>query len=74
MNQPAPDRIIGRRLFTDGAERPVYEDGDGRQYVVDDDGRRVEGVCVLPADEAAMVYPDWALRPLTERKRNRAQP
>jgi hypothetical protein len=52
-----PDRVIGRRLFTDGAKRPVYEAADGRQYVVDDEGRRVEGVLLVPADEAVVVCP-----------------
>jgi hypothetical protein len=32
------DRIVGRRLFTDGLERDVYEDPAGRQYVLGADG------------------------------------
>ncbi len=55
MNQSSSGRIIGRRLFTDGAERLVYEDADGRQYVVDDDGQRVEGVWLPSAHEAVVV-------------------
>jgi hypothetical protein len=42
-------RIIGRRLFTDGLERDVYEDAEGRQYVLDGDGQRVYGVWLCPA-------------------------
>jgi hypothetical protein len=30
-------RVIGRRLFTDGLERDVHEDDDGRQSVLDGD-------------------------------------
>jgi hypothetical protein len=47
-------RILGRRLFTDGDERDVFEDDDGGQYV-DDDGERVDGQWLLPADEAVVV-------------------
>jgi hypothetical protein len=36
--------------FTDGTTRPVFEDRDGRQYVVDD-GERIYGMWILPADE-----------------------
>jgi hypothetical protein len=43
MSEP----VIGRNLFTDGAERPVYEDADGQQYVVNDDEDRVEGVWLM---------------------------
>lgn len=57
MNQPAPDRVIGWRLFTDGTERPVYKDANGRQYVAADEGRRVEGVWLLPAHEPVVVSP-----------------
>jgi hypothetical protein len=35
------DRVIGRRLFTDGLERDVHQGDDGRQYVVNSDGQRV---------------------------------
>jgi hypothetical protein len=44
-------RVIGRRRFTDGLERDVYEDDDGRQYVLDGDGEKVCGVWLWPADE-----------------------
>lgn len=40
------DLIIGRRLFTDGTTRPVYQD-EGGQYVLDDHGEKVYGVWIL---------------------------
>jgi hypothetical protein len=47
-----PDQAIGRRHFTDGAERAIFEDYQGGQYVLDDVGQRVEGVWLPPADES----------------------
>jgi len=35
----------------DGVERPVYEDSDRRQHVLDDDGIPVHGVWLIPEDE-----------------------
>jgi hypothetical protein len=49
------DRVIGRRLFTDGLERDFYEDARGRQYVLAPDGEKVFGVWVLPSDEPVVV-------------------
>ena len=49
------DRVAGRRLFTDGIERDVYEDAEGRQYVLGPDGERVDGQWLLPADEPTVV-------------------
>jgi hypothetical protein len=47
----APD-IVGRRLFTDGVTRDVFEDADGRQYIVHEDtGERIYGQLLWPADE-----------------------
>jgi hypothetical protein len=46
---------VGRRLFTDGLERDVYEDAEGRQYVPDPDGVKVYGVWLWPAVEPAVV-------------------
>ena len=43
MNGQAPLRIVGKRNFTDGIEREVYEDADGRQWVVGYDGEPVAG-------------------------------
>ena len=37
------EQIIGRRLFTDGLERDVYEDALGRQDVLGPDGERDPG-------------------------------
>jgi hypothetical protein len=49
------DRVAGRRLFTDGRERDVYEDSEGRQYVLGRDGERGDGQGLAPADEPALV-------------------
>jgi hypothetical protein len=49
------DRLIGRRLFTDGLERDVYEDAQGRQYIFDGDGVRVYRQWLYPADEPHVV-------------------
>lgn len=46
--------IIGSRDFTDGSQRAVYEDDDGRQFVIDNDGQAVYGGWIL-ADEALTV-------------------
>jgi hypothetical protein len=51
-NQP---RVVGHVPFTDGVTRDVYEDADGRQWVVGHDGERVYGVWVMPADEPVAV-------------------
>jgi hypothetical protein len=51
VHPPTTGRIAGRRLFTDGLERDVYEDGKRRQYVFDPDGERVYGRWLLPANE-----------------------
>ena len=45
------DRRIGERFFTGGATRPVFEDADGRQYVLDGDGEAVYGIWLPSADE-----------------------
>jgi hypothetical protein len=50
-NQP---RQFGDRLFTDGITRPVFEAPDGRQYV-EDEGERVYGTWLPPADEPVTV-------------------
>jgi hypothetical protein len=55
MNAQGSGRVIGRRLFTDGLERDVYEDAAGPQYVLDPDREKVYGVWLLPADEPVMV-------------------
>jgi hypothetical protein len=49
------DRVIGSRLFTDGAERPVSEDPAARQDVLGHDGEPVLGRWVPLADEPVVV-------------------
>lgn len=46
---------FGHRWFTDGANRPVYLDTDGRQFVLDDDGQRVYGVWILEEEADAPI-------------------
>jgi hypothetical protein len=43
---------------TDGTRRPVYEDGHGRQYVLDDLGEPIFGLWLIPRPE---VQPDVIL-------------
>jgi len=45
------DPVIGHRWFVDGVERAVYQDAQGQQYVLDNDGSRVDGVWVVPDEE-----------------------
>ncbi len=47
-------RIIGSREFTDGSQRAVYQDDEGRQFVIDDEGQAVYGTWLLP-DEPAII-------------------
>jgi len=51
MRHRPPYRCLGHRVFVDGVERPVYEDSDRRQHVLDDDGIPVHGVWLIPEDE-----------------------
>jgi hypothetical protein len=44
------DPIIGHRHFVDDSTRPIFEQVDGRQYVFDDDGKRVYGVWIISVD------------------------
>jgi hypothetical protein len=44
------DPIIGYMQFVDGSKRPIFEQVDGRQYVFDDDGKRVYGVWIISVD------------------------
>jgi hypothetical protein len=48
------DSIAGRRLFTEGIERTVYEDGEGLQYVLSPDGECAYGQWLVQADEPAV--------------------
>ena len=49
------ERVTGCQQFTDGRERTVYEDAEGRQNVVGPDGERIYGQWLPPADEPAVV-------------------
>ena len=51
------DRVVGRRVFTDGTEREVNEDASGRQYIFGPDGEKVFGQWLLPADEPLVIGP-----------------
>jgi hypothetical protein len=54
-SRAAKRRRVGRRAFTDGVDRDVWEDSDGQQYVIDDAKKRVHGQWLPPADEAVVV-------------------
>jgi hypothetical protein len=43
MNQPNDTRVVGRVPFTDGTERDVYEEQDGRQWVAGGTGSACTG-------------------------------
>jgi hypothetical protein len=45
------ERVIGRRRFVDGSHRVVYQEPDGRQFVLDDDLEPVYGVWILQDEE-----------------------
>ena len=40
--------------FAGGPMRPVFEE-NGRQFVIDDNGRRVDGVWFIPQEDAPIV-------------------
>lgn len=42
------DQVIGYRFPTGAGCQAIHEDADGRQYVLDDEGRRVYGVYQIP--------------------------
>ena len=42
------DEIVARVLFTDGIWREVYQQPNGRQYVLDQDAEPLYGVWFLP--------------------------
>jgi hypothetical protein len=41
------DQHIADTVFADGVWRPVWQDGKGRQYVLDCDGEPVYGVWLI---------------------------
>jgi hypothetical protein len=47
------NRKIGDKAFVDGSVRPVYEDANGRQFVIGDEGEKVRGEWLVPPDEPA---------------------
>jgi len=50
--QPPADREpVAFIEFTDGVMRPVYEDDDGKQFVVDGRGKQVFGVWYIPRED-----------------------
>jgi hypothetical protein len=51
MTGATDPRAVGRVPFVDGVTHDVYEDTDGRQWVVGSNGERVYGVWLPPADE-----------------------
>jgi hypothetical protein len=63
-------RVIGRRLFTDGLERAVYEVAEGRQYVLEGDGETVYGQWLWPADEPVITEAPPLLHPTTPADRS----
>jgi hypothetical protein len=50
---------IGSIPFVDGVSRPVYLDADGRQCVLDDDGKPIYGVWIY-IDEPEIVTRETA--------------
>ena len=54
MMQLHDSRVVGRVPFVDRVTRDVYEDGDGRQYVLDG-GQRVYGAWLPPPDEPVVI-------------------
>jgi hypothetical protein len=55
--RPAPPPV-GRVRGPDGAERDVYEDADGRQYVLGAQGEKVYGLWLLTAPPRPPAPPD----------------
>ena len=58
---PRMKRIIGAGEFTDGSQRAVYEDDDGRQFVIDDEGQAVYGVWILVDEPVTLTTLDRAV-------------
>jgi hypothetical protein len=45
------DEHVATISFIDGVWHPIYEDADGRQYVIDGDGEKAYGVWFIPPDD-----------------------
>jgi hypothetical protein len=43
--------VVAYREFADGNMRPVFEEPNKRQYVVDNDGGRAYGAYFIPPEE-----------------------
>jgi hypothetical protein len=58
----AQDRAMARNLtsllFSDGLWRVVWEEFDGKQYVIADDGSLAYGVWYIPHPDDEEPYPD----------------
>jgi hypothetical protein len=52
--EQADAHLVGRRVFTDGTERDIFEDAAG-QYVLDADGLPVSGQWLPPPDEPLVI-------------------
>ena len=52
--KPTKLHKIGSTRFTDGIERDVFEDAEGRQFV-EDDSELVAGQWLPPADKPSIV-------------------
>ena len=48
-------RVAGSVASTDGIERAVYDEGEGRQHVISPEGRPVHGRWLAPADEPVIL-------------------
>jgi hypothetical protein len=46
------DTLIGKIRIVDGSCREVFQQPDGRQYVLDDAGDPVHGVWIIPEEES----------------------
>jgi hypothetical protein len=54
-------RIIATLAFTDGTQRDVHEDDEGRQFVVNEEGQAVYGIWIL-AEKPAVHQDCFAVR------------
>lgn len=49
--QAGCDPIVAYIWFTHRVQRAVYQQPDGRQYVLDDEGEKIYGVWYIPPEE-----------------------
>jgi len=50
-----PDQLVGYRPFPNGAKRPIFQQPDGRQYVLDDGSSKEYGVWLIPEDQPSII-------------------